>query len=216
MWMMFGSQAIIGVIIAFVYSWKLTLVLIAISPLMGIGSVLQMRILAQGAQSQASAFERATNLAIEVISGFSTVASFGWMPQAEEKFTKLIAETHKPRIRAAHLAGLAWGGDALPCLCLFPVLFAASLFLLHVCRVFAGLLVRGAARGSGHPASQRDYSRNQPNVSARHGVAGRTGRRRHAHCLFLSVRRFLFFLLFLLNFFLEESWAQWGWAKCLA
>lgn len=111
MWTMFGSQAIIGVIIAFVYSWRLTLVLIAISPLMGIGSVLQMRILARGAQSQASAFERATHLAIEVISGFSTVASFGWMRQAEAKFTALIGETRSPRIKAAHLAGLAWGGE---------------------------------------------------------------------------------------------------------
>jgi ABC-type bacteriocin/lantibiotic exporter with double-glycine peptidase domain len=122
MWMMFASQALIGVIIAFVYSWNLTLVLIAISPLMGVGSVLQMRILAQGAQSQAGAFERATNLAIEVISGFSTVASFGWMPQAEEKFTALIGETRKPRIKAAHLAGLAWGGQRNIFVFLFVIL----------------------------------------------------------------------------------------------
>ncbi len=71
-------QTVIGVIIAFVYSWNLTLVLIAISPLMGIGSVLQMKILANSTQSQSGAFQRATNLAIEVISGMSTVASFGW------------------------------------------------------------------------------------------------------------------------------------------
>lgn len=43
MWLMFLIQAVVGVIVAFVYSWKLTLVLIAISPLMGIGSVLQVR-----------------------------------------------------------------------------------------------------------------------------------------------------------------------------
>lgn len=48
MWCMFLSQAIVGIIIALVYSWKLTLVLIAISPLMGLGSVLQMKILADG------------------------------------------------------------------------------------------------------------------------------------------------------------------------
>lgn len=49
-WFVFASQALCGVIVAFVYSWKLTLVLIAISPLMGIGSVLQMKILARGSQ----------------------------------------------------------------------------------------------------------------------------------------------------------------------
>jgi hypothetical protein len=51
---------------------------------MGIGSVLQMKILANSTQSQSGAFQRATDLAIEVISGMSTVASFGWMRQAKD------------------------------------------------------------------------------------------------------------------------------------
>jgi ABC-type bacteriocin/lantibiotic exporter with double-glycine peptidase domain len=109
MWVMYLTQAVVGIIIAFVYSWKLTLVLIAISPLMGIGSVLQMKVLAAGTQSQAGPFQRATDLAIEVINGFSTVASFNWENSADEKYNRFIDETRKPRAKAVHLGALFWG-----------------------------------------------------------------------------------------------------------
>lgn len=93
MWVMFATQALVGVIIAFVYSWKLTLVLcvgegrsggvlslsprasIAISPLMALGGVLQMRLLANSTQSQNAAFSDATNLAVQCLNAISTVAS---------------------------------------------------------------------------------------------------------------------------------------------
>ena len=109
MWAMFASQAVIGVVIAFVYSWKLTLVLLAISPLLAIGSIMQMQILTKGQQSQSGPFQRASNLAIEVIGGFSTVASFNWERHADQKYRELIAATEPARKRAAHLAGFAWG-----------------------------------------------------------------------------------------------------------
>lgn len=96
-WFVFASQALAGVIVAFVYSWKLTLVLIAISPLMGIGSVLQMKILASGTKSQAGAFEKATSLAIEVIGGYPTVSSFNWQEYARAKYQEYMDMTVKPR-----------------------------------------------------------------------------------------------------------------------
>ncbi len=127
MWFMLLTQAVAGVIIAFVYSWKLTLgagclgcydatthiltsptVLLAISPLMALGGVLQMRILASSSQKQNEAFEEATNLAVECLAAMGTVVSFGWEPEAKQRYFASIQKTVKPRVTGVHLAALAW------------------------------------------------------------------------------------------------------------
>lgn len=89
----------------------MTLVLIAISPLMAAGSVLQMRMLTSSSQKQNEAFQAATNLAVECLTAFSTVVSFGWESEARKKYFSFINDTRKPRATGVHLAALAWGAS---------------------------------------------------------------------------------------------------------
>lgn len=111
MWMMFASQGLVGIIIAFIYGWQLTLVLLAISPLMALGGVLQMRILAASTEKQTEAFKKATNLAVECIAAIGTVVSFGWEGEARKRYFEHLDETRKPRVTSVHMAGLAWGAS---------------------------------------------------------------------------------------------------------
>lgn len=91
------GQVIVGLVIAFVFSWKLTLVLISITPLVAAGAIIQSKVTAMGIASQAEKYKQATSLAIEVISGFRTVSSFVWEEQAQALFFEKLAANKKSR-----------------------------------------------------------------------------------------------------------------------
>ncbi len=93
-WLMNIGQVIAGLIIAFVFSWKLTLVLLSISPLILVGGWFQGMMSSKGASSQSAAYGVALSFAVEVIASFRTVASFVWEDFADQVSAHTSAHTH--------------------------------------------------------------------------------------------------------------------------
>lgn len=112
------SQALVGIIIAFVYSWKLTLVLLAISPLMAIASAIHMSFIAKGAASKAIAYQDAAIVAQENLSGVRTVQSFVQERTAVNLFYEKLENSARVGRRKAHVEGFGIGFSMF---CMFAV-----------------------------------------------------------------------------------------------
>lgn len=102
------GQALAGIVVAFIYGWKMTLVLLALMPLLVLGSGIQMAMVAQGAKSSASAFARATSMANEVVSSFRTVVSFVREKYFVHQYDLCLKEATKSK-KKNHVIGLGFG-----------------------------------------------------------------------------------------------------------
>ena len=103
------AQALAGVILAFVYGWKLTLVMISLSPLLVVGSALQFKFMSQGAQSQQGIKASSMALATDTISGIKTVVSFVWEEEAKRRFDIVVDDFYVQGKRKSHMGGFAFG-----------------------------------------------------------------------------------------------------------
>jgi ATP-binding cassette subfamily B (MDR/TAP) protein 1 len=79
-------QCLAGVTIAFVYGWKLTLILMSLSPALVIAGAIQASFLASGTRRQQSKFGSANKIAEETLSGIRTVMSFVLERTMEQRF----------------------------------------------------------------------------------------------------------------------------------
>jgi ABC-type multidrug transport system fused ATPase/permease subunit len=113
-----AAQMLGGIIVAFIFSWKLTLVLLAISPLIAVAAVIQAKLMAKAAVKNSIAFQNANSLALEVIGGFRIVASFVWEDHAEALFLHYLNSSKKDRIKALQLASI---GSGFSLFCIFAV-----------------------------------------------------------------------------------------------
>ena len=82
-------------IIAFVYSWVLTLVILGIIPLMMVAGLLQVKALAGHAINSKKALENAGKVAVDSIESIRTIAALGIEDSFFEKYRGLIWKPYK-------------------------------------------------------------------------------------------------------------------------
>lgn len=82
------TALVLSLIIAFVYSWVMTLFMIAIIPVIIIGGVVQGRILSRNIARNKKALENAGMVAVDSIENIRTVAALG----VEENFSRQYSE----------------------------------------------------------------------------------------------------------------------------
>jgi ATP-binding cassette subfamily B (MDR/TAP) protein 1 len=81
-----------GIIIAMTTSWKLTLILVAMMPLMTIGAVIMGKAIMEGAKDAENAYTKAGGVSEEVLYQIKTVASFSNFYYEIDKFNKYVKE----------------------------------------------------------------------------------------------------------------------------
>jgi ATP-binding cassette subfamily B (MDR/TAP) protein 1 len=113
-----AAQIVICLVVAFIYSWKLTLVLVAIAPLIAVAALIQGKLLASGAAKNAESYRRVSALALEVIAGLRVVASFVWEEEAERLLEQRMRATRRERLKGIHLMGV---GSGFSFFCIFAV-----------------------------------------------------------------------------------------------
>ncbi|KAE8299344.1 Bile salt export pump ATP-binding cassette sub-family B member 11 [Larimichthys crocea] len=79
------STSVFGFMVGFIGGWKLTLVVIAVSPLIGVGAGLIAMALAQLTGRELKAYAKAGAVADEVLSSIRTVAAFGGQEKEAER-----------------------------------------------------------------------------------------------------------------------------------
>ena len=105
----FAAQAVVGILLIFLYSWKLSLVMLSIVPLVAFAAVGYGRFVKRLSQSYQSALADASETAQQAFSSVRTVRSFAAEAQEGERYLACISRSFTLGARKA-LAYGAFGG----------------------------------------------------------------------------------------------------------
>lgn len=100
------TTVIVGFIMGFVYGWKLTLVIIAVSPLIVIAGGIIGKLLSSATTQELNAYAKAGSIAEEVISAIRTVAAFGGEKKEIERYASHLGEARDFGIKKGVMSGL--------------------------------------------------------------------------------------------------------------
>ncbi|XP_067865081.1 ATP-dependent translocase ABCB1-like isoform X3 [Heterodontus francisci] len=98
-----------GIIIGFVRGWKLTLVILAASPLLALSAALWSKLTVSFTSLEMTAYAKAGAVAEEVLGAIRTVVAFGGQKKETERYHKNLGEAKKIGIKKAITANLAVG-----------------------------------------------------------------------------------------------------------
>ncbi|XP_048842261.1 bile salt export pump-like isoform X2 [Brienomyrus brachyistius] len=98
-----------GFFMGFVKGWKLTLVIIAVSPLIGLGAALMALFVSKLTGRELQAYAKAGAVADEVLSSIRTVAAFGGEKKEVERYDRNLISAQSWGIRKGLIMGLFTG-----------------------------------------------------------------------------------------------------------
>lgn len=100
---------IAGLIVAFVNGWKLSLVVVACLPVMGIGAYYQAKIQIGSASKEDETFARANQTASEAFTNIKTIAAFGMEGQVAALYAEKLEEPTREAGRRSNTGGIGFG-----------------------------------------------------------------------------------------------------------
>ena len=103
------AQVIAGLIIAFITSWKLTLVMLVVTPFTAISFMIMMKTLKSSIILSRKTYEKAGGVAEEILYNIKTVSSFVNFDFEMERFGALIDEVHVYNVDKAYKVGRSVG-----------------------------------------------------------------------------------------------------------
>ncbi|XP_037366487.1 ATP-dependent translocase ABCB1 isoform X2 [Talpa occidentalis] len=113
--MFFQSIAtfVTGFIIGFTRGWKLTLVILAISPVLGVSAAVWAKILSSFTDKELLAYAKAGAVAEEVLAAIRTVIAFGGQKKELDRYNKNLEEAKRIGIKKAITANISMGAAFL-------------------------------------------------------------------------------------------------------
>ncbi|KAM5187674.1 ATP-dependent translocase ABCB1 isoform 1-T2 [Callospermophilus lateralis] len=113
--MLFQSLATFftGYIIGFTRGWKLTLVILSISPVLGLSAAVWAKILSSFTDKELLAYAKAGAVAEEVLAAIRTVIAFGGQNKELERYNKNLEEAKRIGIKKAITANISMGAAFL-------------------------------------------------------------------------------------------------------
>uniref|UniRef100_A0AAR2KX54 ATP-binding cassette sub-family B member 5 n=1 Tax=Pygocentrus nattereri TaxID=42514 RepID=A0AAR2KX54_PYGNA len=105
----FFCRFITGIIIGFIYGWKLTLVILSISPLLAGSAAAWSKILASLTSKELSAYAKAGAVAEEILVAIRTVVAFNGQKKALEKYETNLVEAKKFGVKKAVTTNVSMG-----------------------------------------------------------------------------------------------------------
>ncbi|RXM29043.1 Bile salt export pump [Acipenser ruthenus] len=103
------STFFFGFMVGFIGGWKLTLVVIAVSPLIGLGAGLMAMAVAKLTGHELKAYAKAGAVADEVLSSLRTVAAFGGEQKEVERYDRNLTEAQTWGVKKGTIIGLFQG-----------------------------------------------------------------------------------------------------------
>ncbi|XP_021098295.1 multidrug resistance protein 1 [Heterocephalus glaber] len=113
--MFFQSMAtfVAGFIIGFTRGWKLTLVILAVSPVLGLSAAIWAKVLSSFTDKELLAYAKAGAVAEEVLAAIRTVIAFGGQNKELERYNKNLEEAKRIGIKKAVTANISIGAAFL-------------------------------------------------------------------------------------------------------
>ncbi|XP_027395693.1 multidrug resistance protein 1 isoform X1 [Bos indicus x Bos taurus] len=148
-----------GFIIGFTEGWKLTLVILAISPVLGLSAAVWAKIVSSFTDKELLAYAKAGAVAEEVLAAIRTVTAFGGQKKELERYNKNLEEAKRIGIKKAITANISMGAAFLLIYASYALAFwyGTSLVLSgeysigHVLTVFFSVLIGAFSVGQASP-----------------------------------------------------------------
>ncbi|XP_007944027.1 bile salt export pump [Orycteropus afer afer] len=103
------ANIIVAMIIAFFFSWKLSLVIMCFFPFLALSGVVQTKMLTRFASQDKQTLETAGQIANEALSNIRTIAGIGKERQFIEAYEAELEKPFKTAIRKANVYGVCFG-----------------------------------------------------------------------------------------------------------
>ncbi|KAL0539171.1 hypothetical protein IC582_023352 [Cucumis melo] len=153
------ASAVAGLVIAFVASWELALIVLALIPLIGINSLIQIRFMRGFSGDAKSMYEEASQVANDAVGGIRTVASFCAEDKVMNMYKTKCEAPLKSGIRQGLISGIGFGVSFFILFNVYALTFYIGARLVdsgrttfsEVFRVFFALTM--AATGISHSSS---------------------------------------------------------------
>ncbi|XP_055974168.1 ATP-dependent translocase ABCB1 [Sorex fumeus] len=149
-----------GFIVGFTRGWKLTLVILAVSPVLGFSAAVWAKVLSSFTDKELLAYAKAGAVAEEVLAAIRTVIAFGGQKKELDRYNKNLEEAKKLGIKKAVTANISMGAAFLLIYASYALAFwyGTSLVLSNeytigqVLTVFFSVLIGAFSIGQASPS----------------------------------------------------------------
>ncbi|KAG2465266.1 MDR1 protein, partial [Polypterus senegalus] len=114
---------ITGIIIGFVYGWKLTLVILSVSPLIGVSAAVWSKVLATLTSKELTSYAKAGAIAEEVLVAIRTVVAFNGQHKASERYEANLVEAKQLGVKKSITTNVSLGLSQFFIFCAYALAF---------------------------------------------------------------------------------------------
>ncbi|KAM4705764.1 ATP-dependent translocase ABCB1-like [Rhinophrynus dorsalis] len=105
----FLSSFVCGIIVGFLYGWKLTLVILSVSPLLGVSAAIWTKLVASFTTKELRAYAKAGAVAEEILTAIRTVTAFNGQQKAMDKYDANLNDAKNVGIKKSVTTNISMG-----------------------------------------------------------------------------------------------------------
>ncbi|XP_039128461.1 ABC transporter B family member 11-like isoform X2 [Dioscorea cayenensis subsp. rotundata] len=136
------TTLVTGLVIAFTASWQLSLIILALIPIIGINGYVQFKFLKGFSEDAKMKYEEASQVATDAVGSIRTVASFSAEDKVMDLYKKKCEAPTKAGVRQGLVSGIGFGLSFFLLYCVYALCFYAGARLVGAGKTTFGKVFR--------------------------------------------------------------------------